>query len=389
MICPYFEIKKCNSCNLLEFAEECSQSKYAEHKNSILESGLHSFIELGAKLYPLKIPANIFPSRVKAKLSVGGSVNDPVLGLLKDDLRVSELENCPLHLPLINEILNYSKIVITTHRLTPYSINNRSGELKSIIVIVNHDCSEAILRFVLRSKEALDRIRLAMANIINRFPQIRVVSANIQPIPHAILEGPEEIILSENKVIWEKFNCNQNNEFQLAFGPQSFVQVTYDCASLLYETAAQKLVEHGASCLLDLFCGVGGFSFAASPFIKWGIGVELSEDAIASANLAKEKYEVDNLSFFSQDVELFLSDYQGKIVDAALLNPPRRGLSENIIGRVIALEPKVILYSSCNYLTLARDLEKFGSKYQVKEFIPFDMFPYTDHVEVLAVLTRG
>ena len=151
MICPYFNINKCGSCNLLEFAKESSRAKYIEHKNRMLELGLRSFTELGATLHSLELPTNVFPSRVKAKLSVGGSLNAPVIGLLRDDLSVSELENCPLHFPLINEIIAYSKTIITEHRLVPYSIKDRSGELKAIIVVANHDCSESILSFVLRS----------------------------------------------------------------------------------------------------------------------------------------------------------------------------------------------------------------------------------------------
>lgn len=377
--CPYFNRGQCRSCSLLDQpAERRALDKFTRFAASVNES-----LGAGASISPLWQPSRVFPSRTKAKFSVSGNMKEPVIGLTDQNQRSVELLDCPLHLPELNEVLPFIKNGISAHKIAPYHIERQQGELKGLILKSNEDGSQVLLRFVLRSKEALSRVKRLAREIHKEFPFVKVISVNIQPLPAAILEGEEEVFLTGEKVIWESFAG-----VKMAFQPQSFSQVTHETAEALYSHVAGLLAQTSTKSLLDLFCGVGGFSLIASPRLEWGKGVELSKQAIECAALSCKENGISNLAFEAGDVEKYLAEYSGERPEAILFNPPRRGLSPAIIERAVSLEPRVVLYSSCNPETLLRDLKQFEKSYSVKSLAPFDMFPLTEHLEVVALLVR-
>ena len=138
--------------------------------------------------------------------------------------------------------------------------------------------------------------------------------------------------------------------------------------------------------VLDIFCGIGGFALFASQFTKKVVGVEVSESAIKSAKLAAQDNGFKNIQFLPKDAEEFLTTYSGNRPDMLICNPPRRGLSNQIIEKINNLAPSSLIYSSCNPETLANDIQLLKENYQVRSLAPFDMFPLTNHLEVLAHL---
>jgi 23S rRNA (uracil747-C5)-methyltransferase len=211
-----------------------------------------------------------------------------------------------------------------------------------------------------------------------------VVSCNIQPLPAAILEGPEEIILTEAKTIEITYNG-----IPLTFSPQSFMQVTHEVAEALYARAARYVGEQSYSDALDLFCGVGGFSLSTASAVKTVRGVEFSPSAVKSAQAAAQRLGITNASFTADDVERFLERGDSGTPDLVIANPPRRGLSPTIISSLQNLSPRTILYSSCNPDTFARDLHALSDRYDLERIALFDMFAMTEHCEVLGILRRG
>ena len=245
----------------------------------------------------------------------------------------------------------------------------------------NHDASQGILRFVLRSSEAVPRIRKILATIQAQHPWVSVVSCNIQPLPAAILEGPNEEILTERR----EMDVTYNN-IALSFMPQSFMQVTHEIASALYDRAASYVRGRSFSHALDLFCGVGGFSLSIASSVGKITGVEVSHMAIESARHSATRLGIPHASFFVDDVESFLKQSLSDAVDLVIVNPPRRGLSEGIRNELLKLSPSTIIYSSCDPETFARDVRHLTQRYRLKLIAPFDMFAMTDHCEVLGIL---
>ncbi len=376
--CNYFDTKKCFSCSLLDK----SADEYLSTKEQYLTDAFGTTFP-STNILPFWTPRAAFASRNKAKLSVSGKIENPCIGLTDSNLSGVELLDCPLHKPELNEILHTIKTLIPKYKLTPYDIKSRTGELKGLILKTNENSSETILRFILRSSESIIRIKKAIVEIQNKHPQVKVISANIQPIPHAILEGEVEQVLTKKDYITEKFG-----EISLVFGPQSFSQVTHETAEELYSYVTSLIKKSGALSMLDLYCGVGGFSLSAAKSLNSICGIELSENAVKNAKLGAELNGIKNAKFYCQDVKSYIETQNSSSIDLIVCNPPRRGLGKETTEQVLRILPRYLIYSSCNPESLLQDLSKLKSEYKLLSLKAFDMFPLTKHLEVVAYLEK-
>ena len=377
--CSYFSAETCRSCSLLGV----EPGKRIPTKESIVLKALSDHGVTPRKVEQIRVPALPWGSRCKTKVSVTGSVDAPSLGIVRSDLSTQDLSECPLTPPHVQELFTTLKVMIKEANLTPYNIQERTGELKNIIVMNNHDASQGIVRFVLRSSEAISRVRKNIVGLQAKHPWVTVVSCNIQPIPAAILEGPDEEILTEQRSIEVQYN-----DITLSFMPQSFMQVTHEIATALYHRAATYVRENSFSHALDLFCGVGGFSLSIASSVPQITGVEVSPMAVESARHSAARLAASHASFFADDVEAFLSRSLTHEPDLIIVNPPRRGLSDGIRRSIVELKPTAIVYSSCDPETFARDVSSWLADYELVSLSPFDMFPMTDHCEVLGIFER-
>ncbi|MFN8369605.1 MAG: 23S rRNA (uracil(1939)-C(5))-methyltransferase RlmD [Bacteriovoracaceae bacterium] len=378
-ICTYFKNKQCESCDLLNLTYEESLN----YKQSHL---IHLFPE--TTLNPLIASNPVFESRNKVKLSVTGTIEMPIIGIQKPDNTYEELLNCPLHFPELNSLLNFLKPFISEFKLTPYNYKTQKGELKYIIILKPSPTpnSPLILRFVLRSKEPLDRIKKGINKIQSFSPKTEVISVNIQPENKAILEGHEEIVLTQKDFIFTKLD-----QIELLIKPKSFFQTNTDMAIKLYHYVSHKIKNLKAQNCLDLYCGIGAFSFFIANSIQSCIAVEITKEAVDSAYQASLKNKTTNIEFICEDVDLFLKKIiHGNLAqsfDTIIVNPPRRGLTLSVIQSLLILKPKNIVYSSCNYETFYENYLKLKDNYTLQEIQPFDMFPFTKHLEMVATFT--
>lgn len=371
MKCEYFKHNKCNSCSLLD--KSYLDSLFIKENDL---KGL--FPEHQALIQPtVKLSGAISGSRNKAKLAVFLQNEKICFGFYDRDGGPHELESCPLHAEGINGLLPSIRDLLHQYKIVPYDLKLKKGELKYILISTSGD--EVLLRFVLRSKECLPRLKKAVVDIQLLFPAVKVITANIQPIHQAIIEGEEEIVLTEQSVIIHSFD-----EFKLALGARSFFQVTPEMAKSLYNSLANVIATDLPSSLIDLYCGVGAFSFYASRYCDDVTGVEISKEAIDCATYSTNLNR-SNIKFIAMDVENYLKNCARKF-DAVLVNPPRRGLNANIINAIKMIKPRFIYYSSCNAQTMRRDFHELQEIYEIKSLQIFDMFPYTSHYETLMCL---
>jgi 23S rRNA (uracil747-C5)-methyltransferase len=374
--CRYFNESICQSCDLIHL----DYKEQLHHKEVVLQKSLKG-VNLPALEKSVVSPETHF--RNKAKFSVTGTLDHPVIGLTGSDAldEGRELLECSLHVSEINALLPVLKSFITTAGLVPYSIGKKKGELKGIIIFHSEKSHESYVRFILRSKESIDRIKKFSSELLKDCPTIKCLSVNIQPVPHAILEGDEEVFVTEARAINHPIG-----KIILSLGPQAFVQTNQVVASQLYETAARWIKESGLKKFMELFCGQGAFSFYAANAIQEGLGIEINPEAVKEANKTARMNQLSHLSFKSADASNVQSELNTFGPDIVLVNPPRRGLAQSC-EHLMATKPAMIIYSSCNYLTLASDIEKLNELYEVKKIQIFDMFPHTSHFETLVQLT--
>lgn len=382
-VCPHFMAGQCRSCQWLEMP----YTKQLDEKKAHLVQQLNGLEQSQLEWLPPYTSAQQ-GFRNKAKMVVSGSVERPILGILTDSndpQSAVDLSNCLLYPAHFAEIFAQLKTFIGRAGLVPYNIAKRKGELKYILLTESQSNGTLMLRFVLRSTAKLALIQRELPQLLANLPQIKVVSLNIQPKHAAILEGEEEIFLTEQKQLAESFN-----QIPLFIRPQGFFQTNPKVAEALYGTAQRWIKNLPISKIWDLFCGVGGFGLHCAAILQQkGVnvqltGIEISPSAIASASLSAEKLGLAQVKFQSLDAANFALDQEEK-PDLLIVNPPRRGIGKALAQFLNQLQPHFILYSSCNAVSMGKDLQELAN-YQAQKIQLFDMFPNTAHYEVLVLL---
>lgn len=319
--------------------------------------------------------------RHKAKMVVSGSVERPLLGMLPREGTAVDLCDCPLYPAEFAAIFAQLKIFIARAGLTPYNVGRKRGELKYILLTQSQHNGELMLRFVLRSENKLVQLQRALPWLQQQVPALRVISANIQPIHMAILEGDKEIYFSKQQALAEQFN-----QIPLYIRPQSFFQTNPQIAARLYATARDWVQALPVQNMWDLFCGVGGFALHCARVDRQVTGIEISAEAIACAQRSVQQLGLTQIEFAALDSTRFAT-HKNAVPDLVLVNPPRRGIGTQLCDYLQKMSPNYLLYSSCNAQTMAQDIARLPD-YRIAKVQLFDMFPHTAHYEVLVLLVH-
>jgi 23S rRNA (uracil747-C5)-methyltransferase len=316
--------------------------------------------------------------RNRAKLVVGGTVERPTLGILDADQHGVDLTGCGLYEPALAASFGVLGAFVTRAALEPYDVPARRGELKYLLVTVSPD-AEIMVRFVLRSTEALARIRKHLPWLRAALPSLVVASVNVQPAHAAVLEGDREIVLTPDDALTMRVG-----DVALRLPPRSFFQTNTQVAAALYRQAAAWADQVAPASVLDLYCGVGGFALHLAAPGRQVTGVEVSGPAVTAAVQAAG--DRPDVVFHVGDALEFVRSLAG-VPDLVVVNPPRRGLGADLVGWLAASGVRHVLYSSCHLPSLAADLAAMPDLRPVRAQV-LDMFPQTAHAEVLVLLAR-
>ena len=373
MHCALYDAGRCRSCQCLELP---LTQQLADKMANLRE--LLAGHPAARWLTPVSGPETAF--RNKAKMVVSGSVERPLLGMLHRDGTPEDLTDCPLYPPSFEPVFAALKPFIARAGLTPYNVARKRGELKYLLLTESQQ-GGMMLRFVLRSAAKLAQLRAALPWLQQQLPQLKVITANIQPVHMAIMEGEQEIFLSDQQALAENFNG-----VPLWIRPQSFFQTNPTVASQLYATARDWVRALPVNHMWDLFCGVGGFGLhCATPQMRL-TGIEIAPEAIACAKQSAAQLGLTNLHFQALDSTQFAT-HEDDIPQLVLVNPPRRGIGAELCDYLSRMAPPYIIYSSCNARTMAADIDRLQG-YRVERVQLFDIFPHTAHYEVLTLLVR-
>jgi len=373
MFCPRYDAGQCRSCQWLpkEYVTQLAD-KQAKIEQLLTDTPVTEWCP------PVASAQSRF--RNKAKMVVSGSVERPILGIVNPEGEGVDLIDCPLYpetfAPVFRQLLPF----IAKAGLTPYHIARRKGELKYLLLTESTQ-GGMMLRFVLRSDKKLEQLKKVLPELQQCLPQLTVISVNIQPVHMAIMEGEQEIILSDASALAESFN-----RIPLWIRPQSFFQTNPDVAAKLYLTAREWTQGLKLDTLWDLFCGVGGFGLHCARAETHLTGIEISAEAIACAQDSASKLGLKHTEFRALDATHYAVN-EACAPDLLLVNPPRRGIGQALCDFIVSVKPQAILYSSCNPETLAKDIMRLKG-YRLERVQLFDLFPHTAHSEVLSLLIR-
>ncbi|BDH46535.1 23S rRNA (uracil(747)-C(5))-methyltransferase RlmC [Salmonella enterica subsp. enterica serovar Choleraesuis] len=375
MQCALYDAGRCRSCQWLPHPYSTQLAMKEDELRTLLA-------DCAVQEWNTPVSGPLVAMRNKAKMVVSGSVERPLLGMLQRDGTPQDLCECPLYPAGFAPVFAVLKTFIARAGLTPYNVERRRGELKFLLLTQSTLDGAMMLRFVLRSETKLAQLRAALPWLQSQLPQLKVISANIQPVHMAILEGEQEILLTEQRALEENFNG-----VPLWIQPKGFFQTNPVVASELYATARDWVSALGIQSMWDLFCGVGGFGLHCARPGMTVTGIEISPEAIACAQKSAQMMGFEGLKFEALDSTGFATGQQ-QVPELVLVNPPRRGIGAELCVWLSQMAPQYIVYSSCNARSMAQDLARLEGWRVVKVQL-FDMFPHTAHYEVLALLERS
>ena len=179
------------------------------------------------------------------------------------------------------------------------------------------------------------------------------------------------------------------NRFRIS--PGSFYQVNPIQTEVLYNKAIKYADLKKKETVLDAYCGIGTIVISMASRAKKVIGVELSTAAIRDANKNAQINKIDNIDFYNNDAGVFMEELAeaGETIDVVCMDPPRSGSNEVFLSSLVTLSPRKVVYVSCGPESLARDLKYLTTHgYKVIKMTPVDLFPMTEHTEMICLLTR-
>jgi 23S rRNA (uracil1939-C5)-methyltransferase len=265
--------------------------------------------------------------------------------------------------------------------LTAYDRRSGEGMLRNLVVREGRRTGELQVRLVSGPGE-LDREGLAGA----LDPGTSVLWTQVDSVAETTQGGDTELIAGEERIDEELAGI------RLRISPGAFLQTNTEMAEELYGLATEYAALAGYERLYDLYCGIGTIALTLAPRVAEVWGLEIVEEAIADAIANAKLNEIENARFFAGDVRLALRELvstAGK-PDVLVVDPPRAGLSQKVVRRIIEAAPKRIVYVSCNPTTLAPNAAQLvEAGYRLTRVRPVDMFPQTPHIECVAALERG
>lgn len=375
--CPHF--RSCGGCAFRHISYEAEK---ALKKQKVVDAF--------SRLAHLDVPVNEIITcktqryRNKAQYPVGFDKGIVAGFYAQKSHRIIDSADCLLQPKEFSKIVETVKNWMAEFGISAYESENGVGLVRHIYIRKAFKTGQIMVCLVINGDE-IPKSRELVDDLL-RIDGLKSVVININK------EKTNVILGSECKTIWgsdyiEDVLCG----VKIQISPLSFYQVNHDCAELLYEKASEYVGATGNETVLDLYCGAGTIGLSMADKVKKIIGVEIVPEAVEDAKKNAKNNNIENCEFYCGDAKAAVKILKDKNIqpDAVILDPPRKGCDKEVLSFVAEMNPKKIVYVSCDVSTQARDcaiLKELG--YETKEVTPVDMFPRTAHTETVAMLTK-
>ena len=377
--CPIFD--KCGGCQLQMFNYE----GHLKYKYSNLIDLLGSF----GKVENIEPMAEPYYYRHKTHASFSYSMDRQkriVAGIYEENThKVVETENCLIQDQRANEIIKSVKTLMPKFRMLAYDEDQKTGFLRHLLIRTAY-ASKEVMVVIVGGTPIFPQKKNFTKALMASHPEITTVVFNINPSKTSMILGQREEILA-GKGYLEDTLCG----YKFKISPKAFYQVNPEQTEKLYNKAIEFAELTGNERVLDAYSGIGTIGMVASSKAKEVVSVEYNKDAVKDAIRSARENKVENIYFYQADATEFITSVaaEGAKFDVIFMDPPRHGSTPEFIKAIGKLKPKRIVYVSCGPEALKRDLELLVKQgYKVDKIKPFDMFPWTDHVETVCLLTR-
>lgn len=375
--CPLY--KKCGGCQLQNMTYE-QQLSFKQAK-TIKYLGRFGHVE---EIIGMDEPYH-YRNKVQAAFGTtrGGKIISGVYQSSSHNIVL--VDECKLEDKIADEIIVDIRNMLPKFKLTVYNEDTGKGFLRHVLVKRGFSTNEVMVVLVTGSNIFPGKKEFLKA-LIKKHKEITTVIWNINGAKTSLVLGKKQEVLFGSGYI-EDILCGK----RFRISAKSFYQINPVQTEKLYNTAIDFAELKGKETVLDAYCGIGTIGLVAIDKAKQVIGVELNSDAVKDAIVNAKLNNADNIRFYCADAGKFMVDMAkaNEKVDVVFMDPPRAGSDIPFLKSVTTLAPKKIVYISCNIETQARDLNFLcRNGYRVKKIQPVDMFPHTNHVETVCLLSR-
>lgn len=300
--------------------------------------------------------------------------------------RIVPVDDCQLEDDTADRIIVTIREMLPRYKLTAFDERTGRGFLRHVLVKRAFATGQVMVVLVSGTK-IFPPQRAFTAELVRRYPEIATVIHNVNDKFTSLVLGKQEKVLYGKGYI-EDVLCG----CRFRISAHSFYQINPVQTEILYKTAVEYAGLTGTERVLDAYCGIGTIGMVASRAAGEVAGVELNRDAVRDAIANARLNGIRNCWFTCADAGEFMESLaaEGKKADVVFLDPPRAGSTERFIASLAKMAPRRVVYISCNPVTLARDLawfRQYGYRAEIAQ--PVDMFPHTEHIETVVLLTRG
>ena len=375
--CPLY--KKCGGCQLqnLSYAE---QLKFKQRK---VEKLLGEF----AHVEPIIGMAEPYHYRNKVQAAFATARNGKIIsGVYQSGTHsIVCVDSCLTEDRKADEIIVSIRNMLKSFRIQPYDERSGGGTLRHVLVKRGFKTNQIMVVLVTSGPIFPAKNNFVKA-LRKEHPDITTIVHNINPYQTSLVLGERENVLYGTGKIEDEL-CG----LTFRISPRSFYQINPVQTEVLYNTAMEYAGMTGSEKVIDAYCGIGTIGLVASKRAGEIIGVELNRDAVHDAIANAKRNGIKNVRFFCDDAGEFMLGMaqDGEKADIVFMDPPRAGSDECFLSSLVTLAPKKVAYISCNPETQQRDLRFLTKRgYKVEKIQPVDMFPHTNHVETVVLLSQ-
>ena len=360
--------KRCGGCNLRHIKYEETLKIKQNTVQSLVNKTLNPYFYRNKAQYPIGIDKE----------------GNPQIGVYANRTHeIIPIQKCFIQNEQNEKLAKFVFDWIVENKISIYDERTGKGVVRHIVVKIGIKTNEIMCIIVINGNKIPKENEL-VKEILDNFSEVKTIVKNVNTKNTNVIMGKENIVLYGNGYIEDILG-----EYRFKISPLSFYQVNPIQAEKLYNLGIKSAKISKKDIVFDLYCGIGTISLFMAEYAKKVYGIEIVEEAVKDAKENAKVNNIFNAEFIAGDVEKILDKLINKdniIPDIVMVDPPRKGLDNKSIDNIIKIQPKKVVYISCNPATLVRDLAKFEKIYEIKSIKPVDMFPFTSHVEVCALL---
>lgn len=376
--CPH--MKKCGGCQLmyLSYAEQL-EKKQARVRQLIGRFG---------KVLPIIGMEEPFHYRNKVHAAFGydGARRRIVSGVYQPSShRIVPVSDCLIEDSVADSIITDIRKLMPSFKLRAFDERTGDGYLRHVLIRRGHTSGEVMVVLVAVSP-IFPAQKAFIKKLLELHPEIKTIVLNINDRFTSLVLGDREKVLYGKGYI-EDVLCG----LTFRISPKSFYQVNSVQCEKLYNTALEFSGLTEGETAIDAYCGIGTIGMIASRKASRVVGVELNRDAVRDAIANAKRNGITNCWFTAADAGQYMVGLaeEKMSADVVFMNPPRAGSDEAFLRSLLKMNPKRVVYISCNPETLARDLKRLtAGGYRLMKAQPVDMFPHTEHVETVCLLSK-